>query len=64
MSEKVSEKMLSLIKENPYITTAILAKKLDKSPRTVERAIKILKEENQIERIGGDKGGYWKVTER
>lgn len=61
MSEKMSEKVLKLINHNPHITTIALAKELDKSQRTIERAIKSLKTENKIERVGGDNGGYWKV---
>ena len=61
VSEKMSEKVLELIKGNTKMTTAILAKKLKISTKTIERAIKTLKEENKIERIGGDKGGYWKI---
>ena len=60
--EKVmSEKVLELLKENAKVTTAILARELSISTKTIERAIKTLKEENKIERIGSDKGGYWKV---
>ena len=61
MSEKMSEKVLELLKENAKVTTAILARELSISTKTIERAIKTLKEENKIERIGSDKGGYWKV---
>ena len=61
MSEKMSEKVLTLIRTNSTITTAILAKELRVSTKTIERAIKTLKEEKKIERMGGDRGGYWKV---
>ncbi|WP_141234660.1 winged helix-turn-helix transcriptional regulator [Flectobacillus sp. BAB-3569] len=61
MSEKMSEKVLKLINHNPRITTIALAKELGKSQRTIERAIKRLKTENKIERVGGDNGGYWEV---
>jgi ATP-dependent DNA helicase RecG len=61
MSEKMSEKVLELIRTNFTITTAILAKELRVSTKTIERALKTLKEEKKIERMGGDRGGYWKV---
>lgn len=61
MSEKMSEKVLELIRTNFTITTAMLAKELRVSTKTIERALKTLKEEKKIERIGGDRGGYWKV---
>lgn len=57
----MSEKVLKLINHNPHITTITLAKEFDKSQRTIERAIKSLKTENKIERVGGDNGGYWKL---
>lgn len=63
MSEKMSEKVLGLIKGNANMTTVILAKELSIITKTIERAIKTLKEENKIERVGRDKGGYWKVIQ-
>lgn len=54
----MSEKIIKLINHNPHITTIALAKELDKSLRTIERAIKSLKTENKIESVGGDNGGY------
>ena len=64
MSEKVSEKILRLINENSLITTEELAGVVGKSTRTVERQIKQLKEQGKIERIGPDKGGYWKIIKQ
>jgi ATP-dependent DNA helicase RecG len=61
MSEKMSEKVLELIKIDSKITTGILAKELNVTSKTIERAIKVLKSENKIERIGPDKGGYWQI---
>ncbi len=61
MSEKMSEKILDLIRYNSKVTTNELAEKLEVSTKTVERALKVLKEENQIERIGGRKEGHWEV---
>lgn len=61
MSEKMSEKVLELIKIDSKITTAILSKEINVTTKTIERAIKLLKTENKIERIGPDKGGYWQV---
>ena len=64
MSEKMSEKILRLIMENSSITTEELAAFFEKSTRTIERQIKTLKQEGKLERIGSDKGGYWKVISR
>jgi ATP-dependent DNA helicase RecG len=64
MSEKMSEKILRLIGENNSVTTEEIASLLGKSTRTIERQIKQLKEQGKIERIGPDKGGYWKIIKQ
>jgi ATP-dependent DNA helicase RecG len=64
MSEKMSEKILRLVGENNSITTEELASLLSKSTRTIERQIKQLKEQGKIERMGPDKGGYWKIIKK
>lgn len=58
---KTADKVLSLITKNKTVTTVEIAKLLNKTTRTIERAIKRLKDQNRIERIGSDKTGYWKV---
>jgi ATP-dependent DNA helicase RecG len=63
MSGKMSEKILDLIMYNSKITTNELAENLGVSTKTIERAVKLLKVENQIKRIGGRKEGYWQVIE-
>ncbi len=63
---KLSEterKVLECIKENGEFSAEEMAKKIQKDKRTVERAIKSLKEQGIIERNGSDKNGSWKVTE-
>lgn len=52
------------MKSNPQITINTLAEQLNISTRAVEKNITKLKTANPIERIGGDKGGHWEVTER
>ena len=54
--------VLSLISDNPSITAATIIANTGFSRPTVERAIKKLKTVGKISRIGGDKGGYWKVN--
>ena len=61
VSEKVSEKILWLIKDNPEISANELAYIVNRSSRTIERTIAKLKKEGRIKRIGSDKGGHWKV---
>jgi len=60
--EKTREKIVQSILENPKITTEEIALKTMISIKGIEWQIKNLKKENMIERIGPDKGGYWKVT--
>ena len=60
-TEKTAEKILLLMKENSKVTTAQLADKTGLSVDGINYNIKKLKKANQIFRIGGDKGGFWKV---
>jgi len=61
MSEKMSEKILWLMRDNPEISAKELAYIVNRSSRTIERAIAKFKEEGRIKRIGPDKGGHWEV---
>ena len=49
--------------EKPKITMPEIAKKLNVTKRTIERAVKSLREENRLERKGGKRYGYWGVHE-
>ena len=44
------------------ITIPEIANKCRKSVSTINRNIKELKNTGKIERVGGKRGGYWKVT--
>ena len=55
------EKILELIKRNQKITYSKLSKQLSVTRMTIIRDIQTLKAKGLIERIGPDKGGYWKV---
>lgn len=61
---KSTLKTLELIKENPLITIPELATALNKSKSAIEKQIAKLKENQQLERIGPDKGGYWQVLNK
>ena len=63
-SQKSSQKILELIKQNSYITTTEMAENLKISRRAIAKQITNLKENNQIRRVGPDKGGYWEVIEK
>ncbi len=56
-------KILELMMQNPEITIPQIAEETDLSVKGVEKAIKILKEEGRLKRIGPDKGGHWEVLE-
>lgn len=62
-SEKTSEKILSMMKANENITIAELTEAISVSSRSIERNIDKLKQEGKIDRVGADKGGYWKVID-
>ncbi len=59
--QKKWSEILELIQENPKITRAELSAALGINPSAIQRHIQKLKTDNFIERIGGDKGGYWKI---
>ena len=65
-SEKSGQKkwseVLESIKENPKITRSELSETLRINPSAIQRHIQKLKKEGIMERIGGDKGGYWKIN--
>lgn len=54
---------LNELSANPRITAAEIASKLDITERSVERAIKRLREEELVEREGSRKTGRWIVKE-
>lgn len=54
-------KVLSLIMQKPRSTSAELGKKLEISDRMIRKYIALLKTDGLIRRVGGNKGGYWKV---
>lgn len=59
--EKTDAAILRLLKAQPELTMVELADQLHKSPSVIERAVRKLRESGRLQRIGPDKGGYWKV---
>jgi prophage maintenance system killer protein len=57
----VNDTVFSLIQKDNKITAAKLADQLNVSIVTVKRELKHLKDSGQIERIGSDKTGEWKI---
>ena len=62
-TEKSTEKILRLMRENQQITITEIANRLNLTTSAIEKQIAKLRKTNRVERAGGDKGGYWKVTE-
>ena len=58
---KREQDILGLMRSDPKIPSAELAKTLQVTDRTIERDIARLREENKIKRQGGDKGGEWVI---
>jgi ATP-dependent DNA helicase RecG len=61
--QKTAEAILGLLREESQLTFAAIATQLGKSDSAVKRAIGRLREDGRLERVGPDKGGYWKVIE-
>ena len=59
----LKDKILEAIRQEPIISREGIAQLLGLSPETVKEYIAKLKSEKRIERIGGDRGGSWKVKE-
>ena len=60
-SEKTSEKILSLLKENPKLSAKKLSELLGISSRAVEKQIASLEDKGLLKREGSPKGGHWEV---
>ena len=62
-TQKSTQKILDLIRVDPYVTTQEMADSIGIIRRTVAKHIKSLQERGVINRIGPDKGGHWEVVE-
>ncbi|MDH6313911.1 ATP-dependent DNA helicase RecG [Parabacteroides sp. PFB2-10] len=64
VGEKLTERqkaILQHIEQNNVISAKEISALLQIADRTVERDIQKLKEKGFLERIGGDRGGYWEI---
>ena len=61
-SKENKNKIIEEIRDNPNTTTKQLMSILNLNKTSIQKYLKILKDENQIERIGSNKDGYWKVV--
>jgi ATP-dependent DNA helicase RecG len=53
--------ILDILSEYPNISRDDLADKLGISVRTLSAELKKLRENGKLERIGGNKNGFWRV---
>lgn len=54
--------MLTYIEKNNYVATSKMVEDLGISKRSIERAIKELRDKNLIRRVGSDKTGYYELN--
>jgi len=62
-TQKTTQKILGLIKENPDITRRELASIIGISEDGIKYHLTNLKNMGLLERIGHDKGGYWRIVD-
>ena len=63
-NDTVNDTLFNLIKQNNKITATEISKQLKVSLSTAKRRIKALKDSGQIERIGSDKAGHWRIIDK
>jgi ATP-dependent DNA helicase RecG len=63
-SQKSSQKILEILREQPKTTIQELASSLAISDRAIKKHISNLKDQGRLRRIGPDKGGHWEVVDR
>ena len=59
--KSTGQRILECLKADERLSIAALAARLGLSPSCIAKNLKILKEEGQLQRIGPDKGGHWKI---
>lgn len=60
-SMKTTERIKDFMRKNPAITLKEIAAILDRQPRTIEIAVKKLRERGEVVHQGPDNNGYWEV---
>ena len=60
---EMSVKILALLRKNPQMTLAQVAKQIERSVRTAERVAAKLIKEGRLRYVGSKRGGHWKVVE-
>ena len=62
-ADNMEGRLLSGLRQNPYITQTDLAKELSLSRRTVQRIMKELMDDGKIKRVGSTRTGYWEIND-
>jgi ATP-dependent DNA helicase RecG len=57
-------KIIELMKSNPSVTKPELSEEIGITLKAIEKHISNLKKEGIVERVGPDKGGYWRVLDK
>jgi ATP-dependent DNA helicase RecG len=60
--EPAAQRVYELLQSDPSLSIAQMAKKLDKSPSTIQKALNSLKAKGSVTRVGSNKKGYWKTN--
>jgi ATP-dependent DNA helicase RecG len=60
-SEKVAERVLAILSEQPALSVSDVAHKLGLSPRAIEKHVARLREAGRLRRVGPPRGGRWEV---
>lgn len=55
------DKILTLLKENPRLSSTSLANKIGLSAKGIQKQLANLKKDGRIKRIGPAKGGHWEI---
>jgi len=63
-TQKSTQKIIKLIKNNSNTTIAKLSIDLGLTPKAIKKNLSKLKLEGKLKRIGPDKGGYWKIINK
>ncbi|MCE5222749.1 winged helix-turn-helix transcriptional regulator [bacterium] len=64
-TQKTTQKILAILKDNPKISRVELTHLLGNiTDKGVKYHLNKLKQENRIRRVGPDKGGYWEIVEQ
>ena len=58
----IDQFILDEMRLNPRVTIDELSRKINKGKRTIQRHINVLRDNNIIERMGGNKSGTWTIS--